>query len=191
MIDPYKKFEKWFELVKKKKLQDPTAFALGTSDRENQSYIRMVLLKKVDKDGFTFFTNLESQKGKQFKENKKLSMCFYWESINRQIRIFGNGNIISDEDSDDYFNSRPRGSQIGAWASKQSSEIKTRSFFLEKVKYFKKKFLNQSVPRPKYWVGIKIRPKEFEFWKQGKFRMHERELYYMKYKKWKSKLLSP
>ena len=191
MIDPYKKFKKWFKAVEKKNLQDPTAFSLATSDKSNQPHVRMVLLKKITADCFVFFTNLNSNKAKQYKINKKLCMCFYWESINRQIRILGTGKIISNKDADKYFNSRPRGSRIGAWASKQSSLLKSRKDFLNRVSFYEKKFLNKEIPRPDYWTGIKILPKEFEFWKQGKFRMHEREIYFLKSKKWEKKLLYP
>tara|TARA_A100001015_G_C14752936_1_gene618331 strand:+ start:102 stop:677 length:576 start_codon:yes stop_codon:yes gene_type:complete len=191
MKDPYKKFKLWFAQVKKKEKQDPTAFALGTSDLNNQPHVRMVLLKKIAKDGFIFFTNLNSNKGKQFNNNKKVSMCFYWETINRQIRIVGVGEEISDKESDLYFSSRARGSQIGAWASKQSRNLGNRKEFLERVKHYEKKFSDKIVKRPKYWRGIKIIPIEFEFWKQGNFRMHEREVYLLDKKKWKSKILYP
>ena len=191
MINPYKKFKKWFKVVQKKKMEDPTAFALATNDKRNQPHVRMVLLKKVTNDGFIFFTNLNSNKAKHFKKNNKLSMCFYWESINRQIRITGNGKIISNIDADEYFYSRPRGSRIGAWASKQSSSLKCRKDFLDRVKFYEKKFFKKKIPRPNYWTGIKILPREFEFWKQGKFRMHDREFYSLKSKKWEKKLLYP
>lgn len=191
MTDPFVKFRKWFSIVKKKKSEDPTAFALGTVDENLQPQVRMVLLKKIDNHGFTFFTNINSGKGKQFLRNKKLSMCFYWESIDRQIRITGEGEFIPDKDADEYFLSRARGSQIGAWASNQSSAMKSRKTFIKKVKFFEKKFKNNVVKRPKNWVGIKIKPKRFEFWKQGKFRMHQRTLFFLKSKKWCAKILFP
>ena len=126
-----------------------------------------------------FFTNIESNKGRQFMSNKNLSMCFYWESLNKQIRISGRGSIIDSVSSDKYFSSRPVGSQIGAWASNQSNEIKSRKSLMNKYTSFEKKYKKNNVPRPKYWVGIKISPSEFEFWQQGKFRMHKREVYYL------------
>ena len=191
MKDPFKKFKAWFKLVKDKKIQDPTVFALATSDQKKQPHVRMVLLKYIHNDGFIFFTNLKSNKGKQFLKNNKLSMCFYWESIDRQIRVSGNGEIVENNQSDSYFESRPLGSKIGAWASKQSSEISSRSQLTKNIKFYEKKFENQTVPRPNYWVGIKIKPYEFEFWKQGKFRLHQREYYFLKAKKWQTRLLSP
>lgn len=191
MKDPFKKFKAWFKLVKDQKIQDPTVFALATSDQKKQPHVRMVLLKYIHKDGFIFFTNLKSNKGKQFLKNNKLSMCFYWESIERQIRVSGNGEIVENNQSDSYFESRPLGSKIGAWASKQSSEISSRSQLTKNIKFYEKKFENQNVPRPNYWVGIKIKPYEFEFWKQGKFRLHQREYYFLKANKWQTRLLSP
>ena len=191
MLNPYKKFNNWFNLVEKKKLQDPTVFSLATVDLNNQPHVRMVLLKKVLKDGFVFFTNLKSNKGKQFLKNNKLSMCFYWESINRQIRIVGKGKVIPESESDNYFQTRIRGSQIGAWASLQSSEIKSKIELKKKIKLLENKYKKKSIPRPKYWVGIKILPSEFEFWKQGKYRIHDRELFSLKNKEWESILLSP
>ena len=107
-------------------------------------------------------------------------MCFYWESIHKQIRIVGKGSVVSDEISDKYFGSRPRGSQIGAWASDQSSLIKSFSYLKQREKKFEKKFEGFNVPRPDYWVGIKIEPKQFEFWQQGDFRLHRREVYFLK-----------
>ena len=118
-------------------------------------------------------------------------MCFYWENINRQIRILGNGTILDSEQSDNYFSSRPRGSQIGAWASKQSKEIKSRKELRDKIKYYEKKFKNTSIPRPIHWSGIKIKPIEFEFWKQGEFRIHSREQYLLKKNNWTVRFLSP
>ena len=118
-------------------------------------------------------------------------MCFYWESIDRQIRITGSGEVVGDNDSDIYFNSRPLGSKIGAWASNQSSEISSRNELKKNIIFYKKKFQNKNVPRPKHWVGIKIIASEFEFWKQGEFRLHERKYYYLNSNKWETKILSP
>lgn len=191
MINPYKKFNRLFNQVKNKNIEDPTAFALGTCDKDGQPQVRMVLLKKVTPTGFIFFTNIKSGKGKQFLNNNKLCMCFYWHSIDKQIRITGKGEIISEKESDDYFSSRPRESQIGAWASKQSSKIGSRIEFKKKVIFYTEKFKNQKVSRPKYWLGIKINPQIFEFWSQGKFRLHERELFFLRKKNWHTKLLSP
>ena len=189
-MDPFKKFKLWLSQAKKKYPFDYTAFALSTIS-SGKPDIRIVLLKLIMKDGYVFFTNLDSSKGKDLKNNNNLSMCFYWESIRKQIRIRGKSSLVEKKISDKYFQSRSRGSQIGAWVSKQSHEIRSFSILKEKEKLLKKKFKNKSVPRPEYWAGIKICPTEFEFWQQGKFRLHKRELYLIKKKKWVKKILSP
>ncbi len=189
-MNPFKKFNEWFNQAKKHYPFDHTAFALSTC-YNNKPHVRMVLLKKIQPDGYIFFTNIESNKGRQFMSNKNLSMCFYWESLNKQIRISGRGSIIDSVSSDKYFSSRPVGSQIGAWASNQSNEIKSRKSLMYKYTSFEKKYKKNNIPRPKYWVGIKISPSEFEFWQQGKFRMHKREVYYLTESKWQKKILSP
>ena len=189
-MNPFNKFKNWFNLAKKDKSIDPTAFALGTV-LNNKPNIRMVLLKYIKSNGFIFFTNLNSLKGRSFIKNPNLSMCFYWESINRQVRINGKGKLISEKDSDIYFSKRLRGSQIGAWASKQSSEIPNIGHLKKKILFYEKKFSNSEVPRPKYWRGILIQPQNFEFWTQGQYRIHEREFYYKKSGEWFSKKLSP
>ena len=190
-MNPFKKFNLWFSLAKKKHPFDHTAFALGTSDKKNQPHVRMVLLKLILDDGFVFFTNLNSNKGKHFDFNKNLSMCFYWESLNKQIRILGKGVVLDDFKSDEYFASRPRGSQIGAWVSNQSSKINSKKILKKKEAEFKNKFDGFAVPRPKHWCGIKIKPNEFEFWQQGEFRLHDRELFKLKKNVWVRQLLSP
>ena len=190
-MDPYKKFKNWFAQAKEKHPYDHTAFALSTVTIDGKPNIRMVLLKMVLNDGFVFFTNLKSNKGKDFKNNKNLCMCFYWESIKKQIRIKGEGIQIDDRLSDKYFFSRPRGSRIGAWVSNQSSEITEHQELKKKVKFYEKKFSNKPIPRPSYWAGIKIIPREFEFWQERKFRLHKREIFYLSERDWEKKILSP
>ena len=190
-MDPYKKFKKWFAQAKNEYPFDHTAFALSTVTNDGKPNTRMVLLKMVLGDGFVFFTNLQSNKGKDFKNNSNLSMCFYWENIKKQIRIKGFGKQIDTVLSDQYFSSRPRGSRIGAWVSKQSSKISNHSDLKKKVRFYEKKFLNKPIPRPTYWAGIKIYPTEFEFWQDRKFRLHKREVFYLNKNKWDKKILSP
>ena len=189
-MNPFKKFNEWFDHAKEKYPFDHSAFALSTCYK-NKPFVRMVLLKKILSDGYVFFTNIESNKGNQFNNNKNLSMCFYWQNLNKQIRIIGRGEVIDAKFSDEYFSSRPKGSQISAWASNQSHEIKSHKSLMEKYKLYEKKFKKKDIPRPKYWVGIKIYPSEFEFWQQGNFRMHKREVYYWEANGWKKKFLSP
>jgi len=189
-MDPFKKFKKWFDLAKKTHPFDHTSFALSTVYK-NKPYVRMILLKKILDDGFVFFTNINSAKCRHFEFNKNFSMCFYCESIEKQIRIVGKGRLVENKMSEEYFFSRQRGSKIGAWASDQSSEIPGEHHLENRQKYFINKFRNKEVPRPKYWVGIKVIPEEFEFWQRGKFRLHKREFYSLKNKKWEMKVLAP
>ncbi len=189
-MDPFKKFNLWFKEAKKKHPFDHTAFALSTC-LSNKPDVRIVLLKKILKDGYVFFTNLNSLKAKHFEKNKNLSMCFYWESIEKQIRIRGSSVLVETKVSDEYFQTRPRGSRISAWVSDQSSVISNWSVLKKKEKAIKKKFKNKVVPRPEHWGGIKICPDEFEFWERRKFRLHKRELYFKNGERWKKKFLAP
>ncbi len=191
MTDPHKKFINWYKFAKKNFSGDHTAFALGSCDKNNRPSVRMVLLKIIVSDGYVFFTNLNSKKGESFKNNKRLSMCFYWENLKRQIRINGDGYVISDEMADIYFESRLRGSQIGAWASQQSQALTSRKSLITKIKLYEKKFKDKKITRPNYWTGIKIKPKTYEFWEEGKFRIHKRHFFSRKSNKWVSEILSP
>lgn len=191
MSDPFKKFKNWYKFAKNNFVGDHTAFALGSSDIYNRPSVRMVLLKIILNDGYVFFTNLNSKKGSHFRSNQKLSMCFYWDNLKRQIRINGDGIVIPDKMADDYFNTRPRGSQIGAWASEQSQVLASRAVLKKKIELFNKKFEHKKIKRPQYWTGIKIKPKTFEFWEEGKFRIHKRQFFTRRTNGWKSKILSP
>ncbi len=191
--DPFKLFEKWFEEAKNKEINDPNALALGTSSKEGIPSVRMVLLKGFNKDGFIFYTNLNSQKGNEIKENPVASMCFHWKSLLRQIRIVGNLKQVDDKVADEYYNSRAYESRIGAWASKQSSILKNRDELLNSLENFKKKYNNkENVPRPSYWSGWNLKPSSIEFWLDGDNRIHERLKYSLnKSNNWVKSLLSP
>ncbi len=144
-IDPIDLFEVWMNAAKKTELNDPNALALATSDENNSPSIRMVLLKDFNKDGFVFYTNLNSQKGNELKNNPKASMCFHWKSLRRQVRVVGEVKKVSDEDADNYYKSRAYGSRIAAWASSQSQPMKNRNIFLEKIEEFKKSKIAKDV----------------------------------------------
>ena len=191
--DPFLLFEKWFEEAKIKEINDPNALALGTSNKKGIPSVRMVLLKGFDKNGFVFYTNLNSQKGKELKENPNASMCFHWKSLLRQIRIVGTLQQVDDQIADNYYNSRTYESRIGAWASNQSSILKSRDELLEKIKKFTKKYSNKdNVPRPVYWTGWNLKPSSIEFWLDGDNRIHERLKYSLKEKNiWLKNILSP
>ena len=191
--DPIKLFEIWMEKAKQTEPNDPNAVALGTSNKNNVPSVRMVLLKDFNKDGFVFYTNLNSRKGNELKENPNASMCFHWKSLLRQIRIYGNVVQVSDKEADEYYNSRAYGSRIGAWASNQSEVLESRKSLDESIEKFKKKFRDEKkVPRPPNWSGWRLVPEEIEFWRDGDNRIHER-LKYVKNngKGWKRFLLNP
>ena len=191
--DPFELFEKWFLEAKKKEINDPNALALGTANKEGIPSVRMVLLKGFDKNGFVFYTNLNSQKGNEIKINPYATMCFHWKSLLRQIRISGTLSQVDDKTADEYYNSRAYESRIGAWASKQSSILKNREELLNAIDDFKKKYDDKDlVPRPNYWSGWNLKPSSIEFWLDGENRIHERLKYTLDKKDiWNKSLLSP
>ena len=191
--DPFKLFEKWFDEAKKREINDPNALALGTASKTGIPSVRMVLLKDFNKDGFVFYTNLNSQKGNELKNNPNATMCFHWKSLLRQIRIVGTLKLVDNETADNYYNTRAYESRIGAWASKQSSILKSRDELLNSLESFKKKFNDkEKVPRPDHWSGWNLKPSSIEFWLDGDNRIHERLKYTLdKDNKWIKNLLSP
>ena len=191
--DPFELFEEWFEVAKKKEINDPNALALGTASKDGVPSVRMVLLKGFDKDGFIFYTNLKSQKSKELKENPNATMCFHWKSLLRQIRIVGKLNQVDDKTADDYYSTRAYESRIGAWASKQSSILKSRDELLNNLENFKKKYSDKdNVPRPDHWSGWNLKPSSIEFLLDGDNRIHERLKYTLdNNNNWEKNLLSP
>ncbi|MDC0855614.1 pyridoxamine 5'-phosphate oxidase [Candidatus Pelagibacter sp.] len=191
--DPIELFKVWMKEAKSSELNDPNALALATADKNSIPSVRMVLLKDFNKDGFVFYTNLESQKGIEIKDNPNASMCFHWKSLLRQIRISGKLSKVSDKIADEYYNSRSYESRIGAWVSKQSSILNNRDVLISSIKEYKEKYNDQDqVPRPKHWSGWNLSPESIEFWLDGDNRIHER----LKYAKnsndiWNKTLLSP
>tara|TARA_B110000305_G_scaffold200851_1_gene228300 strand:- start:369 stop:995 length:627 start_codon:yes stop_codon:yes gene_type:complete len=192
-IDPVELFEVWISEATKTEPNDPNALALGTSDQNNYPSVRMVLLKEFNKDGFVFYTNLNSQKGNDLKNNPKAAMCFHWKSLLRQVRINGNVQKVSNEVADEYYNTRGYESRIGAWASKQSSILNNRDELLNLINEYKKRYNNESsVPRPDHWSGWNLSPSSIEFWLDGDNRIHERLKYTKDTEgKWNRSLLSP
>ena len=191
--DPFQLFKIWMDEAKKSEPNDPNALSLATSSKNNLPSVRMVLLKDFSENGFVFYTNLNSQKGKDLKENQKASMCFHWKSLLRQIRISGSVSLVADDIADKYYNSRNYESRIGAWASKQSKELRSRDELISSIEEYKKKYNDQNkVPRPSHWSGWNLSPLNIEFWLDGESRIHER----LKYTKdsngnWTKSLLSP
>ena len=191
--DPIQLFKIWMDEAKKSEPNDPNALSLATSSKNNLPSVRMVLLKDFSENGFAFYTNLNSQKGNDLKENPKAAMCFHWKSLLRQIRIIGTVSQVSQEDADQYYDSRAYESRIGAWASKQSQELINRDQLMNSIKEVKKKYNDQNkVPRPSHWSGWNLYPSSIEFWLDGHNRIHERLKYTMdKNDSWIKSLLSP
>jgi len=190
--DPFKLFKFWIDMAKKKEINDPNAFSLATADKTGKPNVRMILLKDFSSEGFVFYTNLDSPKSSDLKKNSEGAMCFYWKSLQRQIRILGNVIQVGDKEADIYFGSRPYGSKISAWASDQSNTMQERSELLKKVEDFKKKYSNEEkVPRPPHWSGWILQPSSIEFWLHAENRIHERLKYSKVQNKWEKEILYP
>jgi pyridoxamine 5'-phosphate oxidase len=191
--EPFELFDKWYEAAKKKEINDPNALALATSSKNNVPSVRMVLLKDFSKNGFVFYTNLNSQKGNEIKENPSVSMCFHWKSLLRQVRINGKVTPVQNNVADKYYNSRAYESRIGAWASNQSSILNDRQELINSIDKFKEKFNEKdNVPRPDHWSGWNLKPDSIEFWLDGDNRIHERLKFLLNSDgSWKKVLLSP
>ena len=191
--DPIQLFKVWMDEAKKMEPNDPNALSLATSNKNNFPSVRMVLLKDFSQNGFVFYTNLNSQKGNDLRENPKAAMCFHWKSLLRQVRINGRVTQVADEDADQYFNSRAYVSRIGAWASNQSEELTNRSQLINSIQEYKNKYSDEKkVPRPSHWSGWNLSPLSIEFWLDGDSRIHERLKYTIdKNGNWIKSLLSP
>ena len=191
--DPIELFKVWMNEAKKSEPNDPNALSLATSGKNNIPSVRMVLLKEFNQNGFVFYTNLNSQKGNELKENPNAAMCFHWKSLLRQIRISGTITQVEDSVADQYYNLRGYNSRIGAWASKQSKELKNRDELENSIKEFEQKFNDKTnVPRPSHWSGWNLSPTRIEFWLDGDSRIHERLNYTIDINgNWIKSLLSP
>ena len=175
----------------REQIPEPTAFALGTVSSEGQPSVRLLLLKDVDQRGFVFYTNLESRKGRELAANHRAAMTFHWPQLERQVRIEGRVSPVSDAEADAYFASRPRGSQIGAWASQQSRSIERPGDLERRVAEFEEKYAGKNVPRPSHWSGFRLAPERIEFWKGMPSRLHDRQLFIRDGNGWKSQTLYP
>jgi pyridoxamine 5'-phosphate oxidase len=174
---PFDLFDVWFNEAKNKEKPYPDAMTLATADANGRPSARIVLLKGFDERGFVFYTNYESRKGDQLAENSFAALCFHWKSLEKCVRIEGAVTRVDGAESDEYFASRPRGSQLGAWASIQSRPMSGRFDLEKRVAEFTAKFGLGKVPRPDHWGGFRLIPDRIEFWSEGKFRLHDRQLY--------------
>jgi pyridoxamine 5'-phosphate oxidase len=173
------------------RIQEPTAFALGSIDESGQPSVRIVLLKAVDERGFVFYTNYESRKGRELREQRKAAMCFHWQPMERQVRVEGDVTEVSAEEADEYFASRARGSQIGAWASLQSQPIASPGDLEARVAEVERRYAGAVVPRPPHWSGFRIVPRRIEFWHGMPSRLHERNVYVKDGDGWRTEVLYP
>ena len=172
--EPFGLFAAWMAEAVETEPRDPNAMALATVGLDDLPDVRMVLLKGFDAQGFVFYTNLGSQKGRELDAAPKAALLFYWKSLNRQIRIRGLVESVTDAEADAYFATRPRGAQVGAWASKQSEPLESRLAFEKAIALYAAKFGLGAVPRPPHWSGFRVIPKAIEFWHDRPFRLHDR-----------------
>ena len=189
--DPFGLFDAWFAEAQESEPNDPNAMALATADASGRPAARMVLLKGHGPDGFVFYTNRESRKAHDLKENMQAALLFHWKSLRRQIRIEGVVERVSDAESDAYFASRGRDSQLGAWASEQSRPLAARSIFEGRFEAMRFRFEGSDVPRPPHWGGYRVVPDRIEFWQDRAHRLHERRLFTREEAGWTEGLLYP
>lgn len=189
--NPIDFFAGWFADADRSGLMLPEAMTLATATKNAVPSARMVLLKSFDQDGFVFYSNFGSQKAKELEENPLAALVFHWPPLQRQVRVEGSVAKISESESSIYFQSRPRGSRIGAWASKQSSKLKNRNELEERERFYKERFKGQEIPLPHFWGGYRLNPERIEFW-QGKMnRLHDRALFTKDEKEWRAERLYP
>ena len=172
--EPFRLFTAWLEAATAAEPRDPTAMTLATVDADGLPDARMVLLKGVDDGGFVFFTNIESQKGRELAANPAAALVFHWKSSNRQVRVRGAVERVTDQEADAYFATRAKQAQIGAWASKQSAPLESRLAFEKQIALYAAKYAIGQVPRPPHWSGYRIVPTRIEFWQERPFRLHDR-----------------
>lgn len=189
--NPFEEFGTWFQMAIDEQNLEPHAMSLATVGADGFPSTRIVLLRDYDENGFTFFTNYLSHKGNEIAQNPKVTLNFFWPQLQKQIRITGFASKVDEAVSDEYFQSRPRESQIGAWASYQSKVIENREVLEENVKKLEEDFKGKEVPRPQHWGGYLVQPILFEFWQGRPSRLHDRILYRLENKAWKIERLSP
>lgn len=194
ITDPIERFRQLYvraHAADRAHIPDPTAMALATVEKGHQPSVRIVLLKEFDERGFVFYTNYHGRKGRELLANANAALCFYWAPLGAQVRIEGGVSRVSEEEADGYFRTRPRLSQIGAWASKQSEPIEKDGDLESRVKQFEAEFDGREVTRPPFWSGFRVRPEKIEFWENRPDRLHRRELYIRDGAGWKTSVLYP
>ena len=191
VTNPFALFTSWFEEADANEPGLPHAMSVATVGATGAPSLRMVLMKGVDERGFVFYTNTISRKAIEIQENSLAALCFHWKSIRRQVRIEGSVVFVTDSEADDYWASRPRETQIGAWASKQSQPYLNRSEFDAAIADYETKFASESVPRPEFWTGYRVQPARIEFWQEQPSRLHDRLVYSRTSDAWETQFLYP
>lgn len=186
-----RRFSQGFDQAVAARVPEPTAMTLSTVNRDSRPVSRVVLLKSWDADGFVFYTNTQSRKGRHLAANPSASLLFWWRENEQQVLIEGRAAVVSDEEADTYFASRPRGSQIGAWASMQSSELDDRQTLLDRVARLEDEYRDSEIPRPPHWTGFRVDPEQIEFWYGREYRLHERVRFTAGQDGWRRTLLYP
>jgi pyridoxamine 5'-phosphate oxidase len=189
--DPFRRFAGLLEAAHRTPLADPTTMALATADARGRPSVRMVLLKEFSPEGFVFYTNLGSRKARDLEVNPHAALCIYWEPLETQVRVEGPVVPVTGEEADAYFASRPRGSRIGAWASKQSQALPDRVELLRRVERFESQYPGEEVPRPDFWSGFRLQPERLEFWQAVPSRLHRRDVYTPAVGGWRIEQLYP
>lgn len=189
--NPFERFREVLEEAQQTGIDDPNAMVVASCDEQGRPSTRVVLLKDFDPRGFVFYTNLESRKGRQILANPEVSLNFYWRELGKQVVIEGAAGLVSNEEADAYFATRPRGSQLGAWASQQSRPMEGRAQLLAEVARHEVHYLTHKVPRPPHWSGFRVVPRYFEFWVAGTFRLHDRTVYELEGSSWRSYKVFP
>ena len=189
--DPFTLFNEWFALAHSNEPSDVDAASIATVGADGQPSIRIVLIREIDREGFKFYTNLGSRKAEDIAQNPRMALCFHWKSIAKQVRVEGQAKLVVDDVADEYFAGRPRESQIGAWASRQSEVLASRAVLEAKFREFEDAYAGRDVPRPPFWSGYLLTPHVFEFWDKREHRLHDRQRFERQADGWRRDLLYP
>lgn len=190
-LQAIQRFKRLLAQAQRSRLQEPTAMALATATPRGRPSVRTILLKEVNAQGFVFYTNSQSRKGKELAANPWAALCFFWEPLSKQVVVEGKVKPVSAREADAYWASRPRLSQLGAWASRQSAFLGSRSLLLKRIGFYAVRFAGRVIPRPPQWVGFRLIPERIEFWSRHPARLHDRQLYFKSGGRWKKQTLYP